>query len=171
MKSSPAAQRSATSAAVPAGSSPTEGFTIVPTSGRPSTPDRRRVPSIPNPGPGLAAANSSGSRRSRSRSPENCLSSKRLPPTAAIRFGSDGPMFPTGQLSVTRPRRCGASGRPAPGSDGAATGPRSSSASTRAAERSFSSGVSPGSARNVPEDCSPAIASAASSSGQAVSIR
>jgi hypothetical protein len=38
-------------------------------------------------------------------------------------------------------------------------------------ERALSSGVSPGIGRKVPDDCSPAIASAASASGYAVSIR
>ena len=80
-------------------------------------------------------------------------------------------MLSSGQESVTRPARCGRSARPAPGSDGPATSPRSSSATTRAAARSLSSGVSPGIGRKVPDDCSPAIASAASPSGQALSIQ
>ena len=42
---------------------------------------------------------------------------------------------------------------------------------TRAAERALSSGVSPGTGTKVPDDCSPAIASAACSSGKAVSTR
>jgi hypothetical protein len=87
------------------------------------------------------------------------------------RFGSEGPRFSTGQDTVMRACRCGRSGRPAPGSEGAGTSPSGVMASTRAAARALSSGVSPGTGTKVPEDCSPASIAAASSSGQAVSIR
>ena len=54
---------------------------------------------------------------------------------------------------------------------GSNTGGRDWTRTTRARERSFSCSVSPGSARKVPLDCSPAITSATLSLGTELSTR
>ena len=99
---------------------------MVPISGRPSTPESRRVPATPNCGPGYFAANASGSVMSSSRSPLKGRSSNRLPATVATRLGSDAPKLSSGHDSTTSARRHtglpeAPFGTPAPGSEGSAT--------------------------------------------------
>ena len=53
-----------------------------------------------------------GSRMSRSRRPESCRNSNRLPATVATRLGSDAPILSIGQDSVTRACRRTGSARP-----------------------------------------------------------
>ena len=173
MKSIPPSQSCRTSAAVSSGPKPTLGLMMVPISGRRSTPARRRVPSIPKRGPAYASAKACGRRNPSTRSPVSWRSSNRLPATVASRLGNDGPRLAIGQDRVRRARRRRVgSAASVLGRDGAPTGPsRISSRSTRAAERAFSSGVSPGTATNVPLDCSPAMISAALRGSIAVSIR
>ena len=82
-------------------------------------------------------------------------------------------MLSRGQESVTNARCqiCLSFGCIAPGKVGVMTGSNASSCSIRAAARSLSSGVSAGTGRNVPEDCSPAMISAACIGSIAVSMR
>ena len=63
-----------------------------------------RVPATPNAGPRYRSANACGRSRSTSRMAASSLSSKRLPATAASRFGSDGPKFASGNRSRSRAR-------------------------------------------------------------------
>ncbi len=98
--------------------------------------------------------------------------SKRLPATAAMMFGIDGPVFASGQEIVTSARRK----RPLVGRATGRLGwsPASSSAmrSTRAAcRRSTRSAAAPVSFTKVAVEASPAITAAASATSMSVSMR
>ena len=169
----PPAQSSATKAPVASAERPTLGLMMVPISGRPCTPDRLLVPFIPNFGPGYCWENSIGNLTSKRRIPDRDCSSNRFPAIVDIRFGREGPILSSGQVKVTLALRqlCPLAGRVAPNKEAALTVSSSSIFSIRAAARSLSCGVSLGTARKVPEDCSPAIISAATLGSIDVSIR
>ena len=84
----------------------------------------------------VGVGEASGNRTSRMRRPENCFCSNRFPATVAMRFGSDGPIFSSGQESVVRAvTRCAPPpGAPEPGRLGGSTAPSTFNLSTLAAD-------------------------------------
>ena len=175
MKSTPAAHRLSTSSAVCGAVRPMLGLMMVPISGRPKTFASWRVPSIPNEGPPKVAAYAGGRSKSSRRSPVTSPSSNRLPAIVASRLGRLAPTLSTGKAISTCARwntpACGRRSTKALGSVGSSTGGRGSIRTTRARERALSSWVSPGSAMNVPLDCSPAMTCAAFSEGTELSTK
>ena len=141
---------------------PTDGLTMVPISGRPSTPAK---PPRARDAEGLGR----DWRRRRRRVSAECRGAvsprklpeleQDLPATVASRFWQRGARYCAMRPGESEAARAGWKGSPRGprrGAEGPSTGPRSSSRSTCAAARAFELlGVSPGTGRKVPEDCYP----------------
>ena len=171
MKSTPASTSAPTIAALSCGRSPSAGLTMLPTITRSRTPVSRRLPSIPNCGPGYASRNSSGSDSPTTLTPVSSAIENTPPIAIVVSAARSVPIASIGNASSASARRYAPACRPARGKLGTATGGSARTDTTRAATRAFSSGVSPGSGTNVPVDWSDAIFAATRSGSPSVSIR